>query len=246
MRTAVVTGGASGIGKAIAFALAADGHRIGVLDRQGDAAQAVAMELVAQGGEAVGLEVDVADWKGTQAAIGEVRRQLGDITVMVTSAGISAYADITAVTEEEWNRVLGINLTGTFAAIQAVVPDMLAATWGRIVTISSASAQIGAPRMAHYTASKGGVIGLTKSLARDLAPHGITVNTIPPSIVHTPMMDEAIERGDSPGVDIMAMVAPVGRVGTAEDIAAATVFLCSDSAGFITGQQFGVNGGLYV
>jgi 2-hydroxycyclohexanecarboxyl-CoA dehydrogenase len=149
---------------------------------------------------------------------------------------------------DDWERVLRVNLTGTFHCIQAALPDMLDAGWGRIVTISSTGAQSGAPGRAHYAASKGGVIALTKSLALELAPKGITVNTIPPSIIDTPMAREGGKHGDVPGggVEALAAMTPVGRVGIPDDVAAACAFLCSDDAGFITGQQIGVNGGWYL
>jgi NAD(P)-dependent dehydrogenase (short-subunit alcohol dehydrogenase family) len=123
---------------------------------------------------------------------------------------------------------------------------MVAARWGRVVTISSSSAQSGAARMAHYVASKGGVIGLTKALALEYAPNGITVNTIPPGFVDTPMVRRAEARGDVPNVDAVVARTPVRRAGTPEDIAAACAFLCSDDAGYITGQAIGVNGGWYL
>ena len=138
-----------------------------------------------------------------------------------------------------------MNLTGTFSCIQAALPDMIDAGWGRIVTISSSSAQSGAPHMAHYAASKGGVIALTKSLARELAGEGITVNTIPPSLVDTPMARDAEERG-LVNVEAMAAMVPLGRAGTPDDIAGACSFLCSDDGSYITGQVIGVNGGMYI
>jgi 2-hydroxycyclohexanecarboxyl-CoA dehydrogenase len=138
-----------------------------------------------------------------------------------------------------------VNLTGTFSCIQAALPDMVAAGWGRIVTISSSSAQSGAPYMAHYSASKGGVIGMTKALARELASSNITVNTIPPSLVDTPMARDAEARG-LVSVDAMAAAVPLGRAGTPDDIAAACAFLCSDDGSYITGQIIGVNGGMYI
>ncbi len=139
-----------------------------------------------------------------------------------------------------------MNLTGTFTCVQAALPDMLAAGWGRIVTISSSSAQSGAPNMAHYAASKGGVIALTKALAVELARSGITVNTIPPSLVDTPMARQAEARGDFPGVDVVGPMVPLGRAGTPADIAAACSFLCSEGGSYITGQIIGVNGGMYI
>ena len=139
-----------------------------------------------------------------------------------------------------------MNLTGTFTCVQAALPDMLAAGWGRIVTIASSSAQSGAPNMAHYAASKGGVISLTKALAVELARQGITVNTIPPSLVDTPMVAQAQARGDFPGVEVVGPMVPVGRAGTPDDIAGACAFLCSDEGSYITGQVIGVNGGMYI
>jgi NAD(P)-dependent dehydrogenase (short-subunit alcohol dehydrogenase family) len=165
---------------------------------------------------------------------------------LVTSAGIESFDPLLEITAEKWDRIIAVNLTGTFSCVQAAVPDMLEAGWGRIVTISSSSAQSGAPNMAHYSASKGGVISLTKSLAVDLARNGITVNTIPPSLVDTPMARAAEAAGDFPGVDLIGPMVPLGRAGTPADIAAACSFLCSDNGSYITGQVIGVNGGMYI
>ena len=245
-RVAVVTGAASGIGLGVARQLAADGHAVGLLDLRADAAEAAAAELRKQGRSAVGVGVDVSDWGAVRQAFARVREQLGSVTILVTSAGIDSFDAILDITPEKWERILAVNLTGTFTCAQAAIPDMIEAGWGRIVTISSSSAQSGAPRMAHYAASKGGVISLTKSLARDLAGHGITVNTIPPALVDTPMAREAEKVGDFPGVDVMAKMIPLGRAATPGDIADACSFLCSDRGGYITGQLIGVNGGMYL
>jgi NAD(P)-dependent dehydrogenase (short-subunit alcohol dehydrogenase family) len=165
---------------------------------------------------------------------------------MVTSAGIDRFEKFTEISLESWDRMIAVNLTGTFHCVQAAVPDMLDAGWGRVVTISSSSAQSGSQRMAHYVASKGGVVGFTKALALELAPHGITVNTIPPGFIDTPMARRAEARGDLPSIDAVAARTPVRRAGTPDDIAAACAFLCSDDAGYITGQQINVNGGWYL
>jgi NAD(P)-dependent dehydrogenase (short-subunit alcohol dehydrogenase family) len=165
---------------------------------------------------------------------------------MVTSAGIDRFEPFTEISLDSWERMLAVNLTGTFHCLQAAVPDMLEGGWGRIVTISSSSAQSGSRRMAHYVASKGGVIGLTKALGLELAPHGITVNTIPPGFIDTPMARRAEARGDLPSIDAVAAQTPVRRAGTPDDIAAACAFLCSEDAGYITGQQINVNGGWYL
>lgn len=245
-RVAVVTGGASGIGLGVARQLATDGHAVAVLDRAGDAAETAAAELRAGGAEAVAVEVDVADRPPVDTAFEQVRAELGPVGILVTSAGLESFRPLAEITAETWDRILAVNLTGTFACVQAAVPDMLEAGWGRIITISSSSAQSGAPHMAHYAASKGGVIALTKALAVELARSGITVNTIPPSLVDTPMARAAEAAGDFPGVDAIGPMVPLGRAGTPADIAAACSFLCSDGGSYITGQTIGVNGGMYI
>jgi 2-hydroxycyclohexanecarboxyl-CoA dehydrogenase len=233
------------MGLAIARHLAARGNRVALLDLQGDAALGAARGLRESGATAVAVTVDVTDRGAVEAALAEVRAQLGPIGIMVTAAGLDAFQPFTEITGESWERTLGVNLTGTFHCLQAAVPDMIAARWGRMVTISSSSAQSGAARMAHYVASKAGVIGLTKALALELAPHGITVNAIPPGMIDTPMLRRAEAGGDVGKIDkIAARVIPVGRVGTPEDIAATCGFLCSEEAAFVTGQVIGVNGGM--
>ena len=188
----------------------------------------------------------MADRAAVAAGFDRIRSELGPVEILVTSAGIEQFTPVLDITAEGWDRIIGINLTGTFTCVQAALPDMLAAGWGRIVTISSQSAQSGAPNMAHYAASKGGVIGLTKALAVELARQGITVNTIPPSLVDTPMARKAEAAGDFPGVDIVGPMVPLGRAGTPADIAAACSFLCSEGGSYITGQLIGVNGGMYI
>jgi len=242
-RVAVVTGGASGIGLGVARRFVADGYRVAILDRNGSAASEAAAEL---GGDTIAVEVDVADWASVAFAFGRVRAELGPVEILVTSAGIESFDALADITPKIWERIISVNLTGTFTCVQAAVADMLPAGWGRIVTISSSSAQSGAPNMAHYTASKGGVISLTKALAVEFARSGITANTIPPSLVDTPMVDQAVAAGDFPGLDVIVPMIPLGRAGTPDDIAAACSFLCSDSGSYITGQVLGVNGGMYI
>ena len=245
-RVGVVTGGASGIGLGVACQLASDGHRVAILDRNETAAEAAAAELRAAGTTSVGVAVDVADRSAVDTAFARVRAELGPVEMLVTSAGIESFNPLLDITPETWDRILAVNLTGTFSCVQAAVPDMLAAGWGRIVTISSSSAQSGAPNMTHYAASKGGVIALTKALAVELARNGITVNTIAPSLVDTPMARAAEAAGDFPGVDVVGPMVPLGRAGTPADIAAACSYLCSDAGSYITGQIVGVNGGMYI
>jgi NAD(P)-dependent dehydrogenase (short-subunit alcohol dehydrogenase family) len=176
----------------------------------------------------------------------EARGAFGPVGILVTSAGIEGFVSFLDISVEEWERMLAVNLTGTFHCVQSVVPDMIGAEWGRIVTISSSSAQSGTKRMAHYVASKGGVIAFTKALALDLASKGITVNTIPPGAIDTPMMRRPVESGAMASLDQVVARAPLGRLGTPEDIAAACAFLCSEEAGYITGQQINVNGAWYL
>jgi NAD(P)-dependent dehydrogenase (short-subunit alcohol dehydrogenase family) len=245
-RVAVVTGGASGIGLGVADEFASNGHLVAILDRNGPGADAAAAELRTRGAKAIAIEVDVADRAAVDRAFVQIRSDLGPVEILITSAGIESFDAVPDITAEKWDRIIAVNLTGTFTCVQAALPDMLAAGWGRIVTISSSSAQSGAPKMAHYAASKGGVIALTKALAVELAQSGITVNTIPPSLVDTPMARHAEAKGDFPGVDVVGPMVPLGRAGTPADIAAACSFLCSDGGSYITGQIIGVNGGMYI
>jgi NAD(P)-dependent dehydrogenase (short-subunit alcohol dehydrogenase family) len=234
------------MGLAIGKRLAAGGARVALLDRDGDAVDRLAADVHGSGGAAIGVQVDVSDRAAVEAALAKVRSEFGPLEIIVTSAGIDEFASFTEISPEAWDRMLAVNLTGTFHCLQLAVPDMLAAGWGRIVTISSSSAQSGANRMSHYVASKGGVVGLTKALALELAPHGITVNSIPPGFIDTEMARRAEARGDLPSIDAVAARTPVRRAGTPDDIAAACAFLCSDEAGYITGQLIGVNGGWYL
>ncbi len=245
-RVAVITGAASGMGLAVARRLATDGNRVALLDLDAPAVERAAAELRTAGARAIAIRADVTDRGAVDAAMATVRGELGPVEIMVTSAGFDEFVTFTDMTIEAWERMLSINLTGTFHCLQSAIPDMVAAGWGRIVTISSSSAQSGAARMAHYVASKGGVIGLTKALALEYAPHGITVNSIPPGFIDTPMIRRAEARGDVPSVDAVVARTPVRRAGTPEDIAAACAFVCSEDAGYITGQLIGVNGGWYL
>lgn len=244
-RVAVVTGAASGMGLVTAQRLAERGDRVALIDLNGDAAEEQAAKLRAAGARAIGAGADVVDRVAVDAAMERTRGELGPIEILVTSAGLDSFESFVDISLESWERIVAINLTGTFHCIQSAVPDMLAAGWGRIVTISSSSAQSGAPRMAHYVASKGGVIGLTRALAIEFAPNGITVNTVPPAMIDTPMSRRAEADGHLPDIGAVAKARiPVQRAGTSEDIAAACLYLTSEEAGYVTGQIIGVNGGM--
>jgi NAD(P)-dependent dehydrogenase (short-subunit alcohol dehydrogenase family) len=244
-QTAVVTGGGSGIGRAIAHRLAEDGFAVAVLDLSTEAAERVAEEASQKGNRAVAFGgVDVSDRAQVNAAMQRVRDTLGPVLVLVNNAGLTGFKEFLKITDESWDRIIAVNLNGPFYCTQAAVPDMIDAGWGRIVNISSSSAQSGQQYMTHYVASKAGLIGMTKSLALELGPQGITVNTIPPGFVDTPMLRTAEQRGLLGGtVEHHADLTPVRRPGKPEDIAAACAFLVSEEAGYITGQVIGVNGG---
>ncbi len=242
-RVAVVTGGASGMGEATCHELGRRGHKVGVLDLNGEAAQRVAEDLRAQGVTAFGVAADVSDRAAVEEAFAKVRTELGPVHILVTSAGAVGWSPFTEISVQSWQRLIDVNLTGTFHCCQVAVTDMLEAGWGRIVMISSSSAQRGSPGMAHYAASKGALLSLTRSLAREYGPVGITVNNIPPSAIETPMQHAGQAAGHLPSNEQMAASVPLGHLGTGDDIAAAVGFLCSEEAGFITGQTLGVNGG---
>jgi 2-hydroxycyclohexanecarboxyl-CoA dehydrogenase len=242
-RVAVVTGGASGIGRAICCHLADRGHRVGVLDLDAEGAHRTAEDLRNAGASAIARAVDVADRASVDHGLDRVRAELGPITIMVTSAGVAPFGAFTDTTFEMWERVIAVNLTGTFHCVQAAVPDMVSAGWGRVVTISSSAGQWGPPGLTAYAASKGGVIAFTRAVARELGASGITANTIPPFLVETPMSSAARDDGKLPSLVEVLPLIPVGRAGTPDDIAAACVFLCSDEAAYITGQVIAPNGG---
>lgn len=243
-RVALVTGGGAGIGEATCLRLASNGMVVGVLGRRIDNAQAVANAIVDAGGDALAVEADVADREQLEQAVEKVRESLGPITVLVNNAGVEEFKPFEEIDEASWDRIMDVNLKGIYNAIQIVLPDMLRAGWGRIVNLTALGSQIGAANMAHYTASKGGVTSMTRSLAVELGPKGITVNAISPGFILTPMAQRAID-GDLFPVPYEQIVAtyPIPRVGQPEEAAAAIAFFASEDAGYITGQLLGVNGG---
>jgi 2-hydroxycyclohexanecarboxyl-CoA dehydrogenase len=229
MKTAVVTGGASGIGKAIAARLAADGHHVATIDLQASAAD-------------FAFTADVTDRAQVDSALDKIRTQLGPVSILVNAAGLDGFSRFTDISFDDWQRVINVNLHGVFHCCQAVIAEMADAGWGRIVNISSSSTHSGVARMTHYVAAKSAVNGLTKSLALEYGPSGITVNAIPPGFIDTPMLRAAEKRGDTNFERALATT-PVRRAGRPEDIAVACAFLVSEEAGYITGQILGVNGG---
>lgn len=230
MRTAVVTGGGSGIGAAVVTRLRKDGHQVAILDLN-------------PCDDELSYVADVTDRGQIDAALTEIRGTLGPVTILVNAAGRDHFKRFTDITFADWQKIIDINLHGVFHTIQAVLPDMIEAGWGRIVNISSSSTHSGAPYMSSYVAAKSGVNGLTKSLALELGPAGITVNAVPPGFVDTPMLRKAADRGNLGSIEQAIKQTPVGRMGKPEDIAAACAFFASEEAGYVTGQILGVNGG---
>lgn len=244
-RVALVTGAGSGIGRAIAIRLAADGLAVGIVDLDENSPSTVAADIQAVGGRALSVGgTDVSDRAQVDAAVQTVRQILGPVHVLVNNAGLSGFKPFLKITDDAWNQIMAVNVNGPFYCTQAVLPDMIEAGWGRIVNISSSSAQGGQQYMAHYVTSKAGLIGMTKSLALEFGANGITVNTIPPGFIDTPMLRASAAKGLlGASVEDIAERTPVRRAGLPEDIAATCAFLVSDEAGYITGQVIGVNGG---
>jgi 2-hydroxycyclohexanecarboxyl-CoA dehydrogenase len=247
-KAALVTGAAAGIGKAISLRLAADGIAVGVLDLNLAGCETVVAEIEAAGGRAIALKADVSSRAEVTAAVEALRGAFGPVTIVVNNAGMTGFVAFEEITDDFWDRMMAVNLRSVFMVTQVVLPDMKAAGWGRIVNISSSSAQTGATRMAAYSASKGAIVTLTRSLAQELGPDGITVNNIPPgSVMNTLMSEQSRASGlmQMSPEQLLASI-PVRRTGEPEDIANAAAWLVQESSSYVTGQTIGVNGGRVV
>ena len=246
-KNALVTGGASGIGRSICLRLARDGADVAVFDLDLAGAEKVVEEIIGLKHRAVALQVDVIDMAQVKTAVDQVHGQMGAVHILVNSAGIGDFVPFARISEDQWDRMIAVHLRGTFNCTQAVLPDMIDRKWGRIVTISSVAGLAGAPGLVHYSAAKAGVIGFSKALAREVGRKGVTVNTIAPGIIETPLLRGAISKGNKVNNIVANTIraTPINRVGTPDDVAAACAYLVSEEAGFCTGQVLSPNGGIY-
>lgn len=241
---AVVTGGAGAMGSAVGRRLADVGHRVVVVDLEASAAEEAAAHLPGVGHRGVG--VDVADTEAVAAALGTVADEVGPVDVLINVAGWDRFVPFVDTTPEFWDRVIGINYRGTLNTVHAVLPGMIERQRGRIVSVASDAARVGSSLESIYAGAKGAVISFSKSVAREVAKHGITVNVVCPGPTDTPMirgMADELGSGER-FIDALTKAVPMRRLATPDDVAPAIVFLASDDAGFITGQTLSVSGGL--
>jgi NAD(P)-dependent dehydrogenase (short-subunit alcohol dehydrogenase family) len=250
-RVAVVTGAGRGIGAAIAKRLAADGYQVAVADAHGGRAEQTARAIDPEGKRAAAVMTDVSDAVSVADMVAEVTNRLGAPSILVNNAGVISAAPFTELPESEWDRILAVNLKGQYLCARAVLPAMLRQGWGRIINIASDAGKTGEPYIAHYAASKFGVVGLTQSLALEYATEGITVNAVCPAITDTDMMDQLARDMEDAGAPLpdagwrAAFVAeiPMRRPMAPEEIAGVCAFLAGDGAAAITGQAINVSGG---
>jgi len=239
-KVALVTGAGRGIGKAIATRLAAEGARVAIADVDAATAAATAEEI---GHGAIAVKMDVTDTASVRSGVEEAAKRLGPIDVLVNNAGWDKVEPFVKSQEETWDRVLAINLKGPIRCTRAVLDSMIERRAGKIVSIGSDAGRVGSSGEAVYSAAKAGVIGFTKTLAREMARYGINVNVVCPGPTNTPLLQE-IAGGNEKLLAALKQAIPMGRTGEPDDIAGAVVFLASDDAGFITGQTLSVSGGL--
>ncbi|NEW88519.1 2-hydroxycyclohexanecarboxyl-CoA dehydrogenase [Rhodopseudomonas sp. WA056] len=245
-KTAVITGGGGGIGGATCRRFAQDGAKVAVLDLNLDAAEKIAGEIRAAGGAAEAIRCDIADRKSVDAAIATTTDKLGPVDILVNNAGWDIFKPFTKSEPGEWERLIAINLTGALHMHHAVLPDMVERRYGRIVNIASDAARVGSSGEAVYAACKGGLVAFSKTLAREHARHGITVNVVCPGPTDTALLAGVTSGAANPEklIEAFTKAIPLGRLGKPDDLAGAIAFFGSDDASFITGQVLSVSGGL--
>ncbi|MFA5839748.1 MAG: 3-oxoacyl-[acyl-carrier-protein] reductase [Candidatus Margulisiibacteriota bacterium] len=241
-KVALITGSAQGIGKSIAVAMAKEGANIIISDVNLELSNQTAQEIQALGVKAIALKLNVTDPVDVETSVKQAVEQLGKIDILVNNAGITKDGLFIRMKKEDWDAVLGINLTGVFNVTKAIAPLLMKQRWGRIINIASIVGQMGNFGQANYSASKAGLIGLTKTLARELASRGVTVNAIAPGFIQTAMTEKIPAEVKQKMLESI----PMGKLGQPEDIAAAAVFLASGAAEYVTGQVLAVNGGMYM
>ena len=239
-RVALVTGSAQGIGRAIALTLARDGASVVVADILEDKIPAVVNEITGTGGQAVGFKMNVADEESVKAAFKEVVAKFGKLDILVNNAGIARDQLMMRMKRADWDLVVAINLTGPYLCMQQALGGMVRQHWGRIVNIASVFGQMGQGGQCNYSASKAGLIGLTMSIAREVASRNVTVNAVAPGFIETAMTAALPQEMR----DSLVKMIPLGRVGADQDVANAVRFLASEEAGYITGHVLKVNGGI--
>ncbi len=241
-RVGIITGGARGIGEAIAEGFAKNGVNLAIADINIEAARETAARLTTLGVKAIGIKLDVSSAETVIKAFEDIRKEFNRIDILINNAGITKDRVLLRMKEEDWDAVVDTNLKGVFLCSREAIKDMSKQRYGRIVSITSVAAFMGNPGQANYSASKAGVVGFTKTIAKEYASRGITVNAVAPGFIQTAMTDVL---SDSVKEEMKRLI-PLGRFGTVEDVANAVIFLASPDSGYITGQVIHVNGGMYM